>query len=292
MINNRNIDTAAHGDAAGLAGLRRAARAESPEAVRETARQFEALFLNMVMKSMREATVQHDPLASEQSKMFTGMLDQQLSQGMAARGVGLADALVRQLSQMRAQPPAPAGQDATVRAVAQDAPAPGEAAAASTKTRQRNQPEHVRLFESRLRSHAEQASRETGIPAKFMLAQAALESGWGRREIKGSDGASSHNLFGIKAGADWKGPVVETLTTEYVNGVAVKKVERFRAYSSYAESFRDYGRLITENPRYKTALASVGDARAFAGELQRAGYATDPQYAAKMTSIITRTLSA
>jgi flagellar protein FlgJ len=149
----------------------------------------------------------------------------------------------------------------------------------------------VRSFQEKLASHAEEASKATGIPAKFMLGQAALESGWGKREIKGRDGTNSHNLFGIKASADWKGKVVEATTTEYVNGKAQTKVERFRAYDSYADSFKDYGKLLASNPRYEKVLASAGDASSFAQGLQKAGYATDPNYASKLTSIIKRSLA-
>jgi flagellar protein FlgJ len=159
---------------------------------------------------------------------------------------------------------------------------------ATTKS---TQPTHVRNFQEKLGAHAEEASRTTGIPAKFMLGQAALESGWGKREIKGRDGTNSHNLFGIKAGGDWKGKVVEATTTEYVNGKAQTRVERFRAYDSYSDSFKDYGKLLASNPRYEKVLASAGDASSFAQGLQKAGYATDPHYASKLTSIIKRSLA-
>ncbi|HWW71499.1 MAG TPA: flagellar assembly peptidoglycan hydrolase FlgJ, partial [Duganella sp.] len=154
-----------------------------------------------------------------------------------------------------------------------------------------SQAPHVRSFQEKLSAHAEEASLATGIPAKFMLGQAALESGWGKREIKGRDGTNSHNLFGIKAGADWKGKTVDATTTEYVNGRAQTRVEKFRAYDSYADSFKDYAKLLANNPRYEKVLASGGDASSFARGLQQAGYATDPQYAAKLTSIITRSLA-
>jgi flagellar protein FlgJ len=150
----------------------------------------------------------------------------------------------------------------------------------------------VRAFEERLGAHAEQASRATGIPAKFMLGQAALESGWGRHEIRAADGSPSHNLFGIKATGGWQGRVVEVATTEYVNGVAQRKMEKFRAYDSYADAFSDYASLLSNNPRYRGVLANAGDASGFAWGLQRAGYATDPQYAAKLTRIIERNLAA
>ncbi len=140
--------------------------------------------------------------------------------------------------------------------------------------------------------HAEQASIETGIPAKFLLGQAALESGWGKHEIKALDGSTSHNVFGIKASKNWKGKTVEALTTEYVNGVAQQRVEKFRAYDSYAAAFKDYATLITKNPRYQNVVANAGDASSFAQGLQRAGYATDPQYANKLTKIIKHSLSA
>ena len=132
--------------------------------------------------------------------------------------------------------------------------------------------------------------RATGIPAAFMIGQAAHESGWGRREIRNADGTPSHNLFGIKAGADWKGPVAETVTTEFVAGRAVKTVAKFRAYASHAESFADYARLMKNSPRYQQVLAQAQDAGSFAAGLQRAGYATDPAYADKLTRVINTTL--
>jgi flagellar protein FlgJ len=125
-----------------------------------------------------------------------------------------------------------------------------------------------------------------------MLGQAALETGWGKREIRGADGSNSHNLFGIKAGANWTGKTVEVATTEYVNGVPQKRMEKFRAYDSYADSFRDYASLLKNNPRYQNVIANSQDASSFAQGLQRAGYATDPNYAAKLSRIIKQSLSA
>jgi flagellar protein FlgJ len=150
----------------------------------------------------------------------------------------------------------------------------------------------VQAFQDKLASHANEASRTTGIPAKFMLGQAALETGWGKREIRSADGTASHNLFGIKATANWTGKTVEVATTEYVNGVARKKMEKFRAYDSYADSFRDYASLLKNNPRYQNVIANGKDATAFAQGLQAAGYATDPHYAAKLGRIIKQSLSA
>ena len=140
-------------------------------------------------------------------------------------------------------------------------------------------------FGNSLWPHAVNASRQTGIPPQFILGQAALETGWGRSEPRTTDGLPSYNLFGIKAGSSWQGPVAEATTTEYVNGRTVRRTERFRAYGSYAESFDDYARLLTSQPRYANVLGSR-DAASFARGLQSAGYATDPAYADKLSRVI------
>jgi flagellar protein FlgJ len=146
-------------------------------------------------------------------------------------------------------------------------------------------------FFDRMKSHAAEAAEAVGIPAKFMLGQAALESGWGRREIRYPDGTPSHNLFGIKAGANWSGPSVNVVTTEYINGVPRQQVEKFRAYSSYAESFKDYAALMTKNPRYAAVATNSTTVEGFAGSLQRAGYATDPRYAEKLSRTINHVIA-
>jgi flagellar protein FlgJ len=145
-------------------------------------------------------------------------------------------------------------------------------------------PAHVGAFVQKLLPHAQAASAGTGIPARFMLGQAALETGWGKAEIRGADGQNSHNLFGIKAGAGWKGQTVDVVTTEYVNGKPQKQVESFRAYASYADSFRDYASLL-QNNALERDRAGAG-AAGFAQGLQQAGYATDPNYAQKLASVI------
>jgi flagellar protein FlgJ len=147
-------------------------------------------------------------------------------------------------------------------------------------------PAHVESFIQRMLPHAQEASASSGIPAHFMMGQAALETGWGRSEVRGADGQNSHNLFGIKAGAGWKGRTVDIVTTEYVNGKPQKQVDTFRAYDSYADSFRDYANLLRANPRYQNVIAQGQDAAGFAQGLQQAGYATDPNYAQKLTSVI------
>ena len=143
-----------------------------------------------------------------------------------------------------------------------------------------------RAFLAQHAQAARQAQASSGIPATFMVAQAALETGWGKHEIRFDDGRTSHNLFGIRAGANWKGPVAEIWTTEFVNGSAQKVRGQFRAYGSYEESFNDYARLISQNPRYANAMRNLGDPQAFAASLQQAGYATAPNYANVLASVI------
>jgi flagellar protein FlgJ len=253
------------------------------------------------MKSMREATPTDGMTDNEQTKTFTTMLDSQLSQTMAKRGMGLADMLVRQMSSQTANAQALAiGGDAAGTAAGAMSGAPdalGTAFAARaaianpTSLGNAAQAPHVRAFQEKLAVHADEAAAATGIPAKFMLGQAALESGWGKREIKNADGTSSHNLFGIKAGASWTGKTTTAVTTEYVNGTPVTRREKFRAYDSYADSFKDYAKVIANNPRYEKVMASGGDAATFAQGLQKAGYATDPHYATKLTRIIKNSLA-
>lgn len=292
MISSTDITSKLAADTQGLADLRRAAKDNSPDAIKTVAKQFEAVFMNMMLKSMREATPQDSMFDNDQSRLYTSMFDQQLSQNMASKGIGLADVLVRQLSgfsgAVMPQAPVTAPDNKPVVNNVTAAPDATEAVIKQPNV----QSSHVQAFQNKLQAHAEDASRTTGIPAKFMLGQAALESGWGRKEIRSADGTNSHNLFGIKAGASWHGKTVESVTTEYNNGIAHKRVEKFRAYDSYADSFRDYANLLRNNPRYQNVIANASDVTGFAQGLQKAGYATDPHYADKLTRIINQTLSA
>uniref|UniRef100_A0A6V7KEH8 Mannosyl-glycoprotein endo-beta-N-acetylglucosamidase-like domain-containing protein n=1 Tax=Bracon brevicornis TaxID=1563983 RepID=A0A6V7KEH8_9HYME len=140
-------------------------------------------------------------------------------------------------------------------------------------------------FVSQLAVPAQITSQQSGIPHHLIMAQAALESGWGQREIPTADGRPSHNLFGIKAGSNWDGPVTEITTTEYEDGVAKKVKASFRVYDSYMDALGDYVKLLTNNPRYSNVTAA-GSAEQAAHALQRAGYATDPQYAQKLITMI------
>ncbi|MCC7485362.1 MAG: flagellar assembly peptidoglycan hydrolase FlgJ [Burkholderiales bacterium] len=271
------------GEPAALERIRARAKDDPEGAVRAAAREFEALFLGMLLKSMRETTQQDTPFDSSHTRFYQSLLDQQYAQVLAARGVGLAEMIARQLSGSAARPAAAA--PAVGPAAAQPAQEPPPRAEAPPPAAARL-PAHARDFVGRVWPHALAAARETGVAPHFIVAQAALESGWGAAEIRGADGGASHNLFGIKAGRGWTGAVVETATTEYVNGAPQAAMERFRAYGSYAEAFTDYARLLKSQPRYARVLENGADAAGFARGLQQAGYATDPMYAEKLVRII------
>lgn len=259
------------GDSRALDALRTQARQAPDQALKKAAQQFEALFMQMVMKSMRDALPKEDMLGSDASRTWTGMLDQQFAQNISGKGIGLADMMVKQLRRNEAPKV--------------------EAAVKEAKQAQLTGDTTPQAFVQKLSGAAGEASKGSGIPAHFMLGQAALESGWGKREIRMPDGSPSHNLFGIKAGESWKGRTVEATTTEYVNGQPRKQVERFRAYASYDEAFKDYARLIGGSKRYANAVQETQDAARFAQRIQSAGYATDPRYAEKLTKTINRTLA-
>jgi peptidoglycan hydrolase FlgJ len=263
--------------------LRSAAARDPKGSIRETARQFETLFMQEVMKSMRASTLSSGMLDNPATQLGTEMLDTQFAGKMAGQPGGLNEAITRQLQrQMGIADLSPeAVKAASQTTLAQALPA------LATK----GIPNHVQGFIQQHDAAARSASSATGIPASFMVAQAAHESGWGRREITGADGSRSHNIFGIKATPGWKGKTVEVPTTEYINGQAVKVTAKFRAYGSYDEAFKDYGRLISSNDRYAKVVAQAqsGSAAGFARGLQQAGYATDPAYAEKLARTIQTT---
>ena len=287
--------TASAGDATAALSIQalRAAAARDPKAaIRETAKQFEALFVQQLMRSMREATVSSGMLDNEGTKLGNEMLDAQYAAKMSGLPGGLADAIARQLER----------QLGTGASDVPAARAPGGAAGAAATTSSSSamaapltgrQAEFVRVHQDAARA-AEAAS---GIPAAFTIAQAAHESAWGQREIKNADGSASHNLFGVKAGAGWTGATTEITTTEWVGGEPQKVTAKFRSYASYADAFRDYAQLMKTSPRYSAAVAAASAAPAsaatgqgFASALQRAGYATDPGYADKLSRLINSTL--
>lgn len=266
-----------------LDGLKSRASADPQNTVREAARQFEALFMNELVKSMRASLPPAD-LDNAGSKLGTEMLDQQYASKLTGMKGGLSEVILKQLERQMGLSPGPI-------------PNPSITPANTTLPPIDNQPQPTRIpqtgaagFVQQHTQAAQAAERATGIPAAFMISQSALETGWGRKEIKHVDGSPSFNLFGIKAGGNWKGPVAEITTTEYINGRAQKVTAKFRAYSSYAESFQDYAQLMKNSPRYAQVVENAASAQGFAQGLQRAGYATDPAYAEKLGRVINTTL--
>lgn len=283
-------------DARSLSALKLQAGKDTPAAIKEAAKQFESLFMRELLKSMREATMKSGMLDSPGADLGTDLLDQQFAVQMSGQAGGLSELIAAQLTRQMggaesgadeafkkaaALPISPFNRASSVAAYSAQA-ASGATAAAPISGGQSGFVQH----------HAAAAAaveKTSGIPSSFMLGQAGHETGWGKHEIKGAGGTNSFNLFGIKAGAGWTGKVAEVTTTEYVNGVAKKGMAKFRAYDSYEDSFRDYARLITQSPRYAQASQQTASAQAFAGGLQKAGYATDPQYAAKLSRAIEST---
>ncbi|HUN26921.1 MAG TPA: flagellar assembly peptidoglycan hydrolase FlgJ [Steroidobacteraceae bacterium] len=288
-------DVSTYGDFAGLAALRRSAGSHNPAAVREVAKQFEALFARMMIKSMRDA-IGRDPIfGSDQSEAYQSMFDDQLSIELTrGHGLGLADMLVRQLQKLgvtgagsasgtlgakkaagMALKPAGTGAGMPLRA---PSPAGARSLAPATAVERKR-------FIGQLWPQAERAGAALGVSPAGLVAQAALETDWGRSVPRTEGGQSSNNLFGVKAGASWSGPAVTAPTWEVENGAATGTSGEFRAYPSSAQSFEDYVALLKTTPRYAAALNTGGDVRAFATALQRGGYATDPDYAHKVSAI-------
>lgn len=318
----------------GLNKLKGQARKESPEALKEVAKQFESIFLNNVLKSMREAKLADGAMDNDQSKFYNDMYDQQLAVHLSGSpGVGLADLIVKQLSHDKPKNEKQDTEDslnrsgglsrsgseqahainrqnspfvkggaggitegqAKVTAYAQDrspldqmAEFPFDSAMLPMRGLKDDHTQPIQSaeeFVKRLHPLAVQAARELGVEPKVILAQAALESGWGRSTIKNGNGDNTFNLFNIKADKAWQGKQAQVATLEFDQGVAKKVNAGFRSYDSFQESFRDYVDFIKTNPRYGDALKKAGNAEQYMHELQRAGYATDPKYADKVMSI-------
>lgn len=265
-----------------LNGLRFRANTDPKAAVKEAARQFEALFMNELMKSMRATTMDSGLVDSGSGgELATGMLDQQFATQLTGMKGGLSEAIMKQLERQMGLAPGPI----PARPTASLAAPLGAAAATTPRIPEKSAAAFIQQHERA----AQAAEARSGIPASFMVAQAAHETGWGRKEIVHADGSPSYNLFGIKAGAGWNGPTAEITTTEFVDGTARKVTAKFRAYASYAESFADYARMVSTSPRY-AGVAQADTAGEFAQGLQKAGYATDPAYADKLTRVINTTL--
>jgi peptidoglycan hydrolase FlgJ len=276
MTTGISANSGVYGDFAGLEKLKASVRRQDPSALRQVAQQFESLFTRMMLKSMRQAIGKDPIFGSDQAQMYQGLFDDQLSVSLSrGRGLGLADVLMRQLR---------GGSQADTPAGAATSAKTASGAAANTTSLAPTSAERADFVRT-LWPQAQQAAQQLGVQPLGVLAQAALESNWGQSVPRGASGAVSHNLFGIKAGASWRGPSVSAATQEFQNGTSTVVQAPFRAYAGSGASVQDYVSLLSSNPRYREALASGADVGAFAAALQKAGYATDPDYARKVTGV-------
>lgn len=280
-------------DFKGFNDLRRGAKNDDPKALQAVAKQFEALFLQMIMKSMRSANSMlsdNSFLNSDSVQFYEKMYDQQLAMELSGTtGLGLSDMLVRQLSQPESSPKKSGATDLEmqlekIKVTTQQTEKTDKTNSATEKSAPVLFNNPVDFVKS-LWNDAVKVAKELGVDPKILVAQAALETGWGKYIIKDKQGNSSFNLFNIKTGSTWEKNSVAVNTLEYENGLAIKKTEPFRQYDNFAESFSDYLKLLQKYDRYDHALDNAGDAKAFIHSLQKAGYATDPNYANKIYSI-------
>jgi len=283
-----------YADFNGLAQLKAKAgggKGEKQQALEEVARQFETVFLKMMLKSMRETVPDSELIDGEKTKFYESMYDDQISLDLSKRGnLGLADMIVQQMGGSAKGKEVTAGigladyREFSVRRI-QGALQEVTVEKTNQLSEKINSPKE---FINKLWPQAQQAAQELGVDAKVLLAQSALETGWGKHVMQNKAGQSSHNLFGIKASHGWEGETVSVQTVEYENGIAEKRQATFRAYASYEDSFNDYVQFLKQNPRYQDALSKVDSNEGFVKGLQKAGYATDPMYAQKILSILNR----
>jgi len=289
MLNVQNADV--YTDFTSLAKLKNQAKEKTPDAIKDVAKQFESVFVGMMLKSMRQVKLADGILDSSQSDFYRDMYDQQLSIHLSGEhGMGLAEVIERQLSPdqsnnvVKAQGIADYERRSLMinaAKISRDQVKP----AATSESLQDLRINSAADFVNQLRPYAEQAAKKLGVDANVLLAQSALETGWGKSIIKSSDGSSSYNLFNIKADKSWQGNQTRVSTLEFKDGVAKPEIAGFRSYASYQESFDDYVDFIKTNPRYKTAIKMAEKAERYMHELQQAGYATDPDYADKVMKI-------
>ncbi|CAK0742336.1 flagellar protein FlgJ [Gammaproteobacteria bacterium] len=296
---------AVYTDIQGLAALRGKAHRDPGRNLREVASQFEAIFIQNMLKGARAASLGPGALDGPHSDTYREMYEQQLALTLAkGKGIGIAEMLVRQLqgslpNNGQSAPPVSRTMNQTLtrdgggfslsRAIQQATKnPPTQEVTAAPKTSRETGKEKLTPgeFVAEVWPAASEAARKLGIDPKVLVAQAALESGWGGSVARQPNGQSSHNLFGIKADARWNGARVMVSTLEYQEGVAVRRRDPFRSYDSFAESFSDYVHFLSSNPRYQNALKQVNNPEAFLRGLQTAGYATDPAYARKVTAIL------
>lgn len=299
------IDPSFYADFSGLTELKKNVKANDPHAIREAAQQFESLFTEMMLKSMREAKLGQGLGESDQTDFYQDMYDQQLSLEISrGKGLGLADMLVQQLTRRGLIHGAGAGTGAASGAAAAAGSAAGAAGPAAARAATgagtaapasagghvtptpRAATDQQRIsFIRALTPYAQQAGAVLGVSPDSLIAQAALETGWGQH-VPASQGLTSNNLFGVKAVGGWTGASVSAQTTEYSGGTAATQSQSFRAYSSLQQGINDYVTLLRRGPGYHAALGTGEDVGAFAAGLQRGGYATDPDYVQKLSATV------
>lgn len=278
-------------DLSGLQSISRLGRENSAAGLRKVAEQFESLFINMMLKEMRQSHASlfaDNYLSSNEMDIHQQNYDNQISMHLAgAGGIGLADTLHRQMMQrfdVKHDAPAPPVRPSRlVEPSLVSARVPREV---PTPVRQQPTFQSPEDFVEQLMPLARVAAHRLGVDPQALIAQSALETGWGERISRHSDGSSSHNLFGIKADSRWSGERVSVNTLEYRDGIARQERASFRAYGSFEESFTDYVQFLENNPRYADALNATHDSNEFLQRLQDAGYATDPEYASKIHGVM------
>ncbi len=295
MLTDSKLLSSAAWDTQSLNELKAKAGKDPAGNIRPVARQVEGMFVQMMLKSMREALPKDGIFSSDSTRLYTSMYDQQIAQQMTSgKGLGLADVIVKQMAAAQGVPPEEAPQQVPMKFDLEKVTSyQNQALTQMVRKAVPKAPESndepltgdSKDFLAQLSLPARLASQQSGVPHHLILAQAALESGWGQRQIRRENGDPSFNIFGVKASGSWKGPTTEITTTEYENGEAKKVKAKFRVYSSYLEALSDYVGVLSRNPRY-AAVTQAATAEQGAQALQKAGYATDPQYARKLTSMI------
>ena len=256
-----------------FSALRARSQVDEAAALAEVGDEFEALFIDLMLKSARDAGMDGGLFDSSELNTYREMLDQQIAITMARNhDLGISRMMTRQFRDY-------------VTLAANDS-APRQPVLNVTPEQQHDLALDKQAFATRLAPHAADAADRLGVSPRGLIAQAALETGWGRYMIRHPDGRSSHNFFGIKAGPEWSGELVRVPTTEYIDGRAVTVNAAFRTYENTAGAFADYVDFIEHNPRYAAVIAEGSNAAAFAEQLARAGYATDPNYADKIVAIL------
>ena len=286
-------------DPSNMGNLRLAAKQDPHATLKAAAKQFEALMVNQMLKSMRESHAEDsvdDPYSSQDTQTYQGLLDEQWSQQLTrGRGIGLADMITRQLDKTQT-PNKSNALKASLSSIPPVATTSSSVAANEAPARQ-NLPDataqiagldsHRAAFVQSVWPDASRVGQQLGIAPELVVAHAALESGWGKRPI-GQNG-QGHNLFGIKAGSSWSGAVANVQTTEFIGGVPQKQTAAFRDYANQAHAFDDYAHLLSSH--YHQALNSGSDAKSFAKALQSGGYATDPNYSRKLEQVASQLLN-